>query len=256
VIALALAAGPAAAQAPWFGVPTAGAGDGARPADLPDRHHDGLRARALRRTAEGRRHRRALTGAKMMADVKAIVGFSLERKARGRPAVGPDQRAGGREADRRVGGGAAEGCGPRRRRARESYPSENPLWLPKAWEVRLSTRRLARLVLQSAVPIRNADTSPKAAEAPLVFVGRGLARRTGQLDVRGKAAVINVVPDDSLFAAREKGVAREAGAARRGGGDQRRGEPRQPAVSTTTATAASARPASWSAATTARSSRA
>jgi len=50
---------------------------------------------------------------------------------------------------------------------------------------------------------------PVAAEGPLVFVGRGSAAELANVDVKGKIAVVNVVPDDSLFAAREKGVARE-----------------------------------------------
>lgn len=205
-IALALVAGPAAAQAPWFGVPTPG------PVTAPDQatFRKGPNAYGPEPFAGRPKDdvRGALAGAKMLADVKTIVGFSLERKTAGDPLWG---RISGLPGERKTVEWAVarlKAVGLADAHA-EPYPSENPLWLPKAWEVRLSVDGAPDVVLASAVPIRNADTSPKAAEAPLVFVGRGSPAELANVDVRGKAAVINVVPDDSLFAAREKGVARE-----------------------------------------------
>ncbi len=205
-IALGLALAGAAHAQPWFGVPLPG------PVTAPDQPTFRAGPNPYGPTPfHGRPKddvRRALTAAKMMADVKTIVGFSLASKARGEPLWG---RISGLPAEKDTVDWAVarlRAVGLKDARA-ESYPSENPLWLPKAWEVRLSTPGSPDVVLQTAVPIRNADTSPKAAEGPLVFVGRGSAAELANVDVRGKAAVINVVPDDSLFAAREKGVARE-----------------------------------------------
>jgi hypothetical protein len=198
--------GMAVGQQAWFGVPTPGpvspsdqptfrAGPASYgPAPFAGRPKDDLRG--------------ALTAAKMMADVRTIVGFSLASKARGEPLYG---RISGLPAEKATVDWAIarlKAVGLKDARA-EAYVSEQPLWLPKTWEVRLSAEGSPDVVLQSSVPIRNADTSPKAAEGPLVFVGRGSPAELANLDVRGKAAVINVVPDDSLFAAREKGVARD-----------------------------------------------
>src|SRR6185437_15715960 len=60
-------------------------------------------------------------------------------------------------------------------------------------------------------PLRASKTLPAPVTAPLIFVGRGSAAELAHADVRGKIAVVNVVPDDSLYASREKGVARELG---------------------------------------------
>ena len=96
----------------------------------------------------------------------------------------------------------------------EPYPFDTKLWLPVTWELRVVAdaafgAAAGDVVLRSAVPIRNVTVKPAAAEGPLVFVGRGSAAELANIDVRGKIAVVNVVPDDSLFAAREKGVARD-----------------------------------------------
>ena len=203
--ALALTVGTASAQA-WFGVPTPG------PVSPPDKptFHAGpaaygptpAKVRPKDDTTE------ALTGFKMMADVRAIVDFSLQSKAAGDKLYG---RISGLPAEKATVDWAVAGlkdAGLKDAHA-EAYPSEAPLWLPVSFEARVTSEGSPDVVLQSAMPIRNKTAKPAAAEGPLVFVGRGSAAELANVDVRGKIAVINVVPDDSLFAAREKGVARE-----------------------------------------------
>jgi hypothetical protein len=151
--------------------------------------------------------RGALSGAKMMADVRRIVDFSLERKRAGDLLYG---RISGLPAEKAVvdwSVGKLKASGLKDAHA-EPYPSEAPLWLPVSFEARVTSEGSPDVVLASAMPIRNRTVKPAAAEGPLVFAGRGSAAELANLDVKGKIAVVNVVPDDSLFAAREKGVAR------------------------------------------------
>ncbi|HZZ67402.1 MAG TPA: M28 family peptidase [Phenylobacterium sp.] len=207
-------AGTASAQSSaraWFGVPTPG------PVSPPDRptFHAGPQAYGPA-PARGRPRddaRGALSGAKLMADVKRIVGFSLESKAAGDLLYG---RISGLPAEQKTVDWAVaklKASGLKDAHA-ESYVSTAPLWLPVSFELRVLGdpafgAGTADVVLRSAMPIRNATVKPAAAEGPLVFVGRGSAAELANIDVKGKIAVVNVVPDDSLFAAREKGVARE-----------------------------------------------
>ncbi|MGZ6014415.1 MAG: M28 family peptidase [Phenylobacterium sp.] len=157
--------------------------------------------------------RGALGGAELMADVKRIVGFSLESKAAGDLLYG---RISGLPAEQKTVDWTVEklrASGLKDAHA-ESYVSSAPLWLPVSFELRVLGDAsfgagASDVVLRSAMPIRNATVKPAAAEGPLVFVGRGSAAELANIDVKGKIAVVNVVPDDSLFAAREKGVARE-----------------------------------------------
>lgn len=155
-----------------------------------------------------------LAGDKLMADVATIVGFSRERKAAGDPLWG---RISGLEGEKRAvdwAVGRMKAAGVANAHA-ESYPVERPVWIPKAWSVRLSgdasfgagTRDVT---LQSAYPQPSGKSLAAPVTAPLVFVGRGSPAELANIDVRGKIAVVNVVPDLSLFASREKGVAREA----------------------------------------------
>src|SRR5579859_293031 len=209
-VALALSAGTASAQA-WFGVPTPGP---VSPPDQPTFHTGGA---AYGPTPfHGRPKddaRGALSGAKLMADVHRIVDFSLESKAAGDLLYG---RISGLPAEQKTVDwtvGKLKASGLKDAHA-ESYVSTAPLWLPVSFELRVLGdpafgAGTSDVVLKSAMPIRNATVKPAAAEGPLVFVGRGSAAELANLDVKGKIAVVNVVPDDSLFAAREKGVARE-----------------------------------------------
>jgi len=207
---LALAGGPAAAQA-WFGVPTPGP---VSPVDKPtfvtnaDAFGPWPTHVRPKDDATG-----ALAGAKLIEDVRTIVGFSLERRDAGDPLWG---RISGLPGEARTVEWAVarlKAAGLKDAHA-ETYVSEAPSWLPNTWEVRLLGDAAygpgtADIVLASAVPVRNPTTKPMSVTAPLVFAGRGSAAELANLDVKGKIAVINVVPDDSLFAAREKGVARE-----------------------------------------------
>jgi hypothetical protein len=65
------------------------------------------------------------------------------------------------------------------------------------------------VVLASAMPVASAKTAAPVS-GTLVFIGRGSPAELANVDLKGKIAVVNVVPDGSLFASREKGVAREA----------------------------------------------
>jgi hypothetical protein len=200
--ALALTAGGASAQA-WFGVPTPG------PVSPPDKPTFRAGPAAYGPApAQARPKDDALHGERMMADVRRIVDFSLESRAAGDRLYG---RISGLPAEK----GAVDWAVARLRVAglkdahAEAYPSEAPLWLPVSFEARVIGEGSPDVVLASAMPIRNRTAKPATAEGPLVFVGRGSAAELANIDVRGKVAVVNVVPDDSLFAAREKGVARE-----------------------------------------------
>jgi hypothetical protein len=203
--ALALTAGSACAQA-WFGVPTPGP---VSPPDKPTFHAGPASygpAPAHVRPKDDARG--ALAGDKLMAEVRRIVEFSLGSKAAGEPLYG---RISGMPAEKKTVDWAVaklKAAGLKDARA-EAYPSEAPLWLPVSFEARVTSEGNPDVVLASAMPIRNKTVKPATAEGPLVFAGRGSAAELANLDVKGKVAVVNVVPDDSLFAAREKGVARE-----------------------------------------------
>ena len=212
LIGIALTAGSAAAQTgPWFGVPTP------PPVSPPDKptFHAGPASYGPAPTHARPKDdvRGALSGDKMMADVRRIVDFSLESKAAGEPLWG---RISGMPAEKKTVDWAVaklKASGLSDAHA-EPYAFDTKLWLPVTWELRVMGEPAfgagtADVVLRSAVPIRNVTVKPAAAEGPLVFVGRGSAAELANVDVKGKVAVVNVVPDDSLFAAREKGVARE-----------------------------------------------
>jgi hypothetical protein len=200
------ASGPQAQTGAWFGVPTPG------PVSPPDKptFHAGPAAYgpAPAHVRPKDDARGALAGDRMMADVRRIVDFSLASKAAGDKLYG---RISGLPAEKATVDWAVaklKAAGLTDAHA-EPYPSEAPLWLPVSFEARVTGEGGPDVVLASAMPIRNRTVKPATAEGPLVFVGRGSSAELANLDVRGKIAVINVVPDDSLFAAREKGVARE-----------------------------------------------
>jgi len=208
--ALALSFTTASAQA-WFGVPTPG------PVSAPDRptFHSGPNAYgpAPAHVRPKDDARGALAGDRLMADVQRIVDFSLERKAAGDPLWGRISGLPGEQRTVEWAVAKLKASGLKDARA-EPYDFDAKLWLPVTWELRVVGDQAfgggtSDVVLRSAVPIRNSTVKPAAAEGPLVFVGRGSAAELANIDVKGKVAVVNVVPDDSLFAAREKGVAHE-----------------------------------------------
>ena len=192
----------------WFGVPTPG---GLSPVDKPtfttnaDAYGPSPAPPGLRPKDDVSG---ALKGAAMFDDVKTIVGFSLARRDAGDPLWGRISGLPGEAATVDWAVAQLKAAGLKDAHA-ETYISETPLWLPKTWEVRLRAEGSPDVVLASAVPVRNPTTKPLSASGPLVFAGRGSPAELANLDVKGKVAVINVVPDDSLFASREKGVARE-----------------------------------------------
>ncbi len=207
-----LLAGAAQAQAqtqarPWFGVPTPGPVSpvdkptfGAGPDAYGPAPAAGLRPKD---DATG-----ALRGERMLADVSTIVGFSLERRDAGDPLWGRISGLPGEAKTVEWAVAQLKAAGLKDARA-ETYVSEQPLWLPKTWSVKLSSEGSPDVVLKTAVPIRNPVGSGLSGWGALVFAGRGSPAELANLDVKGKIAVVNVVPDDSLFASREKGVARE-----------------------------------------------
>jgi len=211
--ALLALATPAAAQTggAWFGVPLPPA---ASPPDRPtfrigpEPYGPEPFAGRPKDDAGG-----ALAAPRLMADVGATVGFSLERRAAGDLLYG---RISGTEGEKRTVDWAVaqlKAAGLADAHA-EPYVSEQPLWWPTRSQVRLFGDPAfgpgsVDVVLQTAVPLRASKTLPAPVTAPLIFVGRGSAAELAHADVRGKIAVVNVVPDDSLYASREKGVARE-----------------------------------------------
>ena len=205
LVAALFAGGAAHAQA-WFGVPTPGP---VTPVDQPtfstspEAYGPAPFAGRPKDDATG-----ALAGPRMLADVKTIVGFSLARRDAGDPLWGRISGLPGEAATVDWAVAQLKAAGLKAAHT-ETYVSEQPLWLPKAWEVRLMTEGSPDVALRSAVPIRAPTTKPLSAAGPLVFAGRGSPAELANLDVRGKVAVVGVVPDDSLFASREKGVARE-----------------------------------------------
>ncbi len=218
--ALALSVTAASAQAPvapakplvssWFGVPSPG------PVTSPDSRtyeaKDNAYGAFPASFKKPRDPKGVFAGDKMMADVNTIVGFSRARRDAGDALWGRISGLPGERAAVEWAVGRLKAAGYENARA-EEYVVERPVYLPKKWEVRIlgdasfgaGTRDV---VLQSSFPTPLAKTTAKAVEAPLVFVGRGSAAELSNIDVKGKIGVVNVVPNDSLFAAREKGVAR------------------------------------------------
>jgi hypothetical protein len=156
-----------------------------------------------------------LRGEQLMADVHQIVQFSIESRASGDAMWG------------RVSGTAAEVHTVEWVASRfkalglndahvETFPIDTPLWFPTRWELRLLASPAmgagsSDVVLQSAFPEGNGQTTaPEGVAGPLVFIGRGTAAEMANVDVRGKIAVLHVVLNDSLFDARERGVANAA----------------------------------------------
>jgi len=212
---LAVIAAPALAQpAPktaWFGVPTPpGITDGEALTYDAKANAFGMPAYIQRRIADPTG---ALKGDKMMRDVRTLVEFSRDRrkagdKLWGRIAGLPGQRVAAEWTVARL-----KAAGLKDAHVQE-YAVERPVWLPTAWEVRLSGlpqfgEGTRDVVLQSAFPTPQGATMAAPITAPLVFVGRGSAAELANIDVRGKIAVVNVVPNISLFGSRERGVAQE-----------------------------------------------
>jgi hypothetical protein len=154
----------------------------------------------------------ALDGARMMADMRKVVEFSRESRAAGEALWG---RISGMPAQR----GVTEWTVDRLKAAGlsdarvEQYPLTSPIYWPTQWEVKLVADPVfgagsRDVVLQSAFPVAQSATTAGVLSAPLVFVGRGSPAELANIDVRGKVAVVNVKPDVTLFASRERGVAR------------------------------------------------
>lgn len=206
-----MAQNPAPPRDPaWFGVPRPGpVSDLDRPTFVVESNAYGP-APILFKMPQDRSG--ALNGAKMMADMRKVVEFSRESRAAGEPLWG---RISGMPAQRRttewvVSRLKAAGLSNART---EDYALTSPIYWPTRWEVKLPADPAfgagsRDVVLQSAFPLAQSASINGVLTAPLVFVGRGSPAELANIDVKGKVAVVNVKPDVTLFASRERGVAR------------------------------------------------
>ncbi|HET9160854.1 MAG TPA: M28 family peptidase, partial [Caulobacteraceae bacterium] len=194
----------------WFGVPTPGPiSDWTKPtfASNPDAY--GMPAPRWARPTPA-----PLAGAKLMADVRTIVGFARERKDAGDPLWGRISGLPGEPKTVEWAIGRMKAAGIANAHT-EAFKVDRPLYVPTKWEVRIKSDEsfgagTRDVVLQSAMPLATAKTTAQPVSGQLVFIGRGSPAELANVDLKGKIAVVNVVPDGSLFASREKGVAREA----------------------------------------------
>lgn len=195
--AASLAARPAHAQA-WFGVPLPPPADTDGPVVIT-----GPRAAAPAAVPDGETGDTHLDGARMMEDVRTIVGFShWSRESR---EIGDAQlwgRVTGLESGNRTiawGAGQLREAGvPEVDLQAFEQDAGSELWLPLRWEVRLLGNDAfgpgsRDVVLQSAMPIgRNGESDQL--EAPLVYVGTASPAELEHIDVRGKIAVQKIIP--------------------------------------------------------------
>jgi hypothetical protein len=211
-----LAMGAAHAQPPaaprptaWFGVPTPGGlSDWDKPtfASNPDAY--GIPAARWPRPTPA-----PLAGPKLMADVNTIVGFARERRNAGDPLWGRISGLPGEPKTVEWAIGRMKAAGIANAHT-EEFKIDRPLYVPTKWEIRLNGEAAfgagtGDVVLKSAMPVAGSKTAAPVS-GPLVFIGRGSPAELANVDLKGKIAVVNVVPDGSLFGSREKGVAREA----------------------------------------------
>src|SRR6185503_15303681 len=180
-VVAALAVGASADAQAWFGVPTPGP---VTPVDQPtfvtgpEAYGPAPFAGRPKDDATG-----ALKGERLLADVKTIVGFSLARRDAGDPLWGRISGLPGEAATVDWAVAQLKAAGLKDAHA-ETYVSEQPLWLPKTWTVRLKSEGSPDAVLQSAAPIRAPTTKPLTASGPLVFAGRGSPAELANIDVK------------------------------------------------------------------------
>jgi hypothetical protein len=220
VAALSLAASGVGAQPPaappqskvssWFGVPTPGpVSDWTKPTFAANSDAYGMPATTWAKPAPA-----PLQATKLMADVRTIVGFARERRDAGDLLYGRISGMPGEPKTVQWAIGRMKAAGIADAHT-EEFKIDRPLYVPTKWEVRIKgddsfgagTRDV---VLQSSMALPTSKTLSAPITGQLVFIGRGSPAELANVDLRGKIAVVNVVPDGSLFASREKGVAREA----------------------------------------------
>jgi hypothetical protein len=167
-----------------------------------------------------------LDGARLTADVQAIVAFA--REARARAEQGSSQMwgrvAGFPSATRTVEWAAAEltkagitdvRVQPIAQDARASF------WMPLSWEVRLLGDPAfgpgtTDIVLDSALPLSPSSVPGGTLTAPLVYVGSASPAVARHIDVRGKIAVQLVVPQGHMLFERGAVDARSEDLVKRG----------------------------------------
>jgi len=156
-----------------------------------------------------------LSGARILADVKTIIDFSRASRASGdgmwgrisgRPGLMQTQEWVVREM-KAAGIANAE---------LQTFPLPQPQWMPTRWEVKVLADPAygpgsRDIVLGSAFPQPLAASPPGGSlTAPLVFVGSGTELGLSNVDVRGKIAVIHVVPRPAILYSESVGSAQRA----------------------------------------------
>jgi hypothetical protein len=207
IVLLAAAAGGMAvqdgtAQKAWFGLPPPSPG-GASPAVRV-----GARPPRPVSLPPGESPAPEFAGTAIKADVATIVNFSTQSRAR--KELGGDQMwgrvAGFPSATETVTWAAAEfrkaGIADVRVQPMAQTAGAG-LWLPQSWRVTLLGDPAfgpgsADIVLDSALPVASSQVPGGSMTAPLVFVGSGQRSVVDHIDVKGKIAVLLVVPQGHM----------------------------------------------------------
>lgn len=204
----------------WFGVPLP-PGRGEVPAVVV-----GERGPAPAAVPAGEEGRRELWGEMIWRDLEAIVGFS--RASRSSREIGEGQLW-GRVSGFPSGLATVEWMAGRFREAGVADVEVQPFrqegdasfWLPLAWEVRLLADPsfgpgTEDVVLESAMPLSPSDLPGGTIVAPVVYVGTARGAELAHVDVRGKIAVQEVVPQGHMVFERAPTVPRAQALMERG----------------------------------------
>lgn len=211
----------AAAAQSWFGIPLPpGLEEHAAPVLI------GSRGPAPAVVPAGEESHEELQGAKIASYLETIVGFS--KRSREVQEIGDGQlwgRITGLPSGRMTVEWAAEQfrqAGIEDVRLQTLEQTEDAaLWLPLSWEVRLlGDSRFGDgsrdVVLESAMPLAPSTIASGETIAPLVYVGNATLAELDKIDVRGKIAVQQVVPQAHMVFERNPTVPRAQELMRRG----------------------------------------
>ncbi|MDT8429690.1 MAG: M28 family peptidase [Pseudomonadales bacterium] len=164
----------------------------------------------------GEEHYSELNGSRLQEDLRQIVAFSRDSRIQ--------QELGGSQLWGRVSGfpsaAATTAWAAEQFRAagieevqvqRFAQDEQAVLWLPERWEVRLLASTLAGpdsedVVLSTAVALPPSEIPGGMLEAPLVYVGTGSPAELYHIDVAGKIAVQQIIPQAHLVFEREHAV--------------------------------------------------